>query len=117
MEGKRKELLGDVRQKQSIQTVSGTHLVSYLMGSGASTQVKRSDCKFDRTTPSSGHVDRSYNSRLQCAFMFNTGTTLLLCKGYKHRFVTRKPPTSGNVSDYKLTVASRSASGLTQNRG
>jgi hypothetical protein len=94
MEGTRKELLGDVRQMQSIQTVSGTHLVSYSMDSGVSVQVKRPECKFDHTTPSSAHLERSYNSRLQCAFMIHTGTTLLLCKGYKHRCVTRKPPSS-----------------------
>jgi hypothetical protein len=69
MEGKRKELLVDVRQMQRIQTVSGTHLVSYLMGSGASVQVKRSECKLDGTTPPSAHVDRSYNSRLPCAYV------------------------------------------------
>jgi hypothetical protein len=37
--------------------------------------------------------------------MGHTGTHLLLCEGYKHRFVTLKLPFSRNVSDYELIVA------------
>jgi hypothetical protein len=99
---------------------------SYSKGSGASAQVKWPECKVDHSSPSSVYAEKSYNYRLRCDFMAHTGTNLLLCKGYQHRFVTLKPPSSGNFSDYELIVAlskygkvpvRQSASGFTPNRG
>jgi hypothetical protein len=77
------------------------------MGGGVSAQVKQPECKVGHTTPSSANAEKSYSYRLRCAFLIHTGTALLLlsCKWNKHRFVTRKPPSSRNVSNYKLIVA------------
>jgi len=77
------------------------------MGIEAPAQVKRPESEVDHSTPSSGNAKKAITPGSDMLFFFiHTGTTLLLLsyKWNKHRFVTRKPPTFRNVSNYKLIV-------------